>query len=134
MTVGKSTEPKWLTVDMVLGFHNEQLVMFGGGEGIRDPGLLESGMARAPNRHHYEPSATLFELAAAYGVGIVKNHPFVDGNKRTGLISMHVFLVMNGWNFDADQVDEFQTILRLAAGDLKEDELARWLEKNSRKA
>ena len=127
-----TAEPKWLAVDMVLAFHDEQLALFGGGEGIRDPGLLESGLARAPNRHHYDPDATLFELAAAYGIGIIKNHPFVDGNKRTGLISMHVFLALNGWNFDAGQIDEVQTILRLAAGDMEEDEPARWIEENSR--
>ena len=126
------TEPKWLTVEMVLAFHDEQLALFGGGEGIRDPGLLESGLARAVNRYHYAPASTVFELAAAYGIGIIQNHPFVDGNKRTGLISMHVFLALNGWNFDAGQIDEVQTILRLAASDMEEDELARWVVENCR--
>ena len=134
MTAEPSTEPKWLTVDMVLAFHDEQLAVFGGGEGLRDMGLLDSGLARAPNRRHDDPGATLFELAAAYGIGIIKNHPFIDGNKRTGLISMHVFLALNGWNFDADQAEEVQIILSLAAGDMEEDELARWIEANSRKA
>ncbi len=134
MTAETSTGPKWLTVEMVLAIHDEQLAMFGGGEGLRDAGLLDSGLARAPNRHHYNPDATLFELAAAYGIGIIKNHPFVDGNKRTGLISMHAFLALNGWNFDADQVEEVQTILANAAGDMEEDELGRWIEANSRKA
>ncbi len=126
-------EPKWLTVDMVLAIHDEQLAIFGGGEGLRDAGLLDSGLARAANRHHYDPDATLFELAAAYGIGIIKNHPFVDGNKRTGLISMHAFLALNGWNFDADQAEEVQVILALASGQMEEDELAGWIEANSRK-
>ena len=132
MTAKPFTEPKWLTVDMVLGFHDEQLALFGGGEGIRDPGLLESGLARTVNRFHYAPASTVFELAAAYGIGIIKNHPLVDGYKRTGLISMHVFLALNGWNFDAGQIDEVQTIMKLAAGEVEEDELARWVEENSR--
>ena len=129
-----TNEPKWLSVDMVLAIHDEQLAQFGGGDGLRDQGLLESGLARAPNRYHYDPEATVYELAAAYGIGITKNHPFVDGNKRTGLISMHVFLALNGWNFDADQAEEVQMILNLADGTLEEDELARWIEDNSRKA
>ena len=134
MTTKPLAEPKWLTVDMVLAFHDEQLVLFGGGEGLRDAGLLESGLARAPNRHNYDHDATLFELAAAYGIGIVKNHPFIDGNKRTGLISMNVFLALNGWNFAPDQAEAVQIILNLAAGELEEDELARWVEDNCRKA
>ncbi len=133
MTANSSTEPKWLTVDMVLALHAEQLALYGGGEGIRDPGLLESGLARSPNRYHYDPTSTVFELAAAYGFGIVKNHPFIDGNKRAGLLSMYAFLFLNGWDFDPDQAEEVQMILGLAAGDIEEDELARWVEENSRK-
>ena len=127
-----TAEPKWLTVDIVMAIHDEQLRMFGGGEGVRDPGLLESGMTRPVNRHHYDPNNTIFELAAAYDFGIAKNQPFVDGNKRTGLVSMHVFLALNGWNFAPDQVEEVQMILRLASGELEEDELARWVGDNSR--
>ena len=134
MTAKSSTEPKWLTVEMVLGFHDEQMALFGGGEGIRDPGLLESGLARVANRHHYDPASTVFELAAAYGFGIIKNHPFIDGNKRAGLISMHVFLALNGWDFTPDKVEAVQIILSLAAGDMEEDELALWIKTNSRKA
>ena len=133
MTAKPFTEPKWLTVDMVLGFHDEQLALFGGGEGIRDPGLLESGLARTVNRFHYAPASTVFELAAAYGIGIIKNHPLVNGYKRTGLISMHVFLALNGWDFTPDKVEAVQIILSLAAGDMEEDELALWIKTNSRK-
>ncbi len=134
MTAKPPTEPKWLTVEMVLAFHAEQLALYGGGEGLRDPGLLESGLARAANRHHYDPASTVFELAAAYGIGIVKNHPFIDGNKRTGLLSMHAFLFLNGWDFNSDQAEEVQMIMKLAAGELEEEDLARWVGENSRKA
>ena len=134
MTTKPSTEPKWLTVDMVLAIHDEQLALFGGGEGIRDAGLLESGVLRAVNRFHYDSASTLFKLAAATGIGIIKNQPFIDGNKRTGLIFMHVFLALNGWNFDAGQIDEVQVILALAAGKLEEEDLARWIEENCREA
>ncbi|NQV84785.1 MAG: type II toxin-antitoxin system death-on-curing family toxin [Rhodospirillales bacterium] len=127
-------EPRWLTVEMVLAIHDEQLALLGGPEGVRDLGLLESGLARPVNRHHYNPETTIFELAAAYGFGIVKNHPFIDGNKRTGLLALHGFLFLNGWRFDPDQVEEVQMILGLAAGDIEEDELARWVEGNSREA
>jgi death-on-curing protein len=120
-------------MEMVLALHAEQLALYGGGEGIRDMGLLESGLARAANRYHYAPASTIFELAAAYGFGIVKNHPFIDGNKRTGLLSMYAFLFLNGWDFDSDQVEEVQTILGLAMGDIEEDVLAEWIEKNCRK-
>jgi len=127
-----TTEPKWLTMEMVLAIHDEQLALFGGGAGLRDSGLLESGLARAPNRYHYEPEATVSELAAAYAIGITKNHPFVDGNKRAGLVSMHVFLALSGWDLAPDKVEAVQVILRLAAGELEEDELARWVGDNSR--
>ena len=134
MTAKPPTEPKWLTAEMVLALHAEQLALYGGGEGIRDAGLLESGLARAANRHHYDPASTVFELAAAYGFGIIKNHPFIDGNKRAGLLSMYAFLFLNGWDFDPDQAEEVQMILSLAAGEVEENELAGWIEKNSRPA
>lgn len=129
-----TAEPKWLSVDMVLAFHDEQLAHFGGAEGVRDLGLLESGLARPRNRHQYDPGASIFDLAAAVGAGIIRNHPFVDGNKRTGLVAIAVFLSLNGWRFDPDQAEEVQVILALAAGEMEEDDLARWIEANSRKA
>jgi death-on-curing protein len=120
-------------MEMVSALHAEQLAMFGGGEELRDAGLLESALARAVNRYHYDPASTVFELAAAYGYGIVKNHPFVDGNKRAGLLSMYAFLFLNGWDFDSDQAEEVQVIMKLAAGDLEESELVGWVGANSRK-
>lgn len=129
-----TAEPKWLSADIVLAIHDEQMALFGGAEGVRDLGLLDSGLARPVNRYHYDPGASLFELAAAYCAGVIKNHPFVDGNKRTGLLALHAFLHLNGWRFDPDQAEEVQIILALASGELEEDELARWIERNSRQA
>ncbi len=127
-------EPKWLAEDLILAIHDEQLAMFGGGTGIRDRGLLESALARPVNRFHYEPEASLFNLAAALGSGIIGNHPFIDGNKRTGLMAIRAFLRLNGWNFEPQQADEVAMILGLAAGEVDEPELARWIEANTKKA
>jgi len=126
-----TAEPKWLTLEMVLAIHDEQMALFGGGEGIRDLGLLESALTRPVNRHHYDPEANLSELAAAYCFGIVRNHPFVDGNKRTGLLSVPAFLGLIGFRFQPDQADEVQTMLKLAAGEMEEEALAHWIGGNS---
>src|SRR5208282_801834 len=96
------TEPEWLDIDIVLDFHAEQLSLFGGADGIRDRGLLESALARPINKFAYGET-DLAALAAAYGFGIAKNHPFVDGNKRTALASIIVFLGLNGLDLDAPQ-------------------------------
>lgn len=127
-------EPKWLTLDMVLTIHDEQLARFGGGEGVRDLGLLESALARPANRFHYETETNIFELAAALGAGIVGNHPFVDGNKRTGLLSIQAFLFLNGWRLRPAQADEVRMILALAAGEVAEPGLGRWIAANAERA
>lgn len=124
--------PIWLTERIVLALHEEQLVRFGGGQGLRDQGLLQSALAKAQHTHHYDPDASIFELAACYGFGIARNHPFVDGNKRTSVLAVAVFLGLNGYDFDPDQGDEVETILKLAAGDLPQPELAKWIERNCR--
>jgi len=116
---------------MVMAIHDEHLARFGGGTGLRDQGLLESAMARPVNAFHYKPESSLFDLAAAYCFGIIKNHPFVDGNKRTGDLAAHAFLHLNGWRYDPDQHDEVRTILGVAAGHMEEAALARWIEDNS---
>lgn len=121
----------WLTKDMVEAFHRESLARFGGAEGTRDEGLLLSAMARAENIHAYEPDADLFRLAAAYCAGIVKNHPFVDGNKRTGILSAVVFLGLNDVNPEFDEAMVFTMVYGLAAGDIREDEFADWLRKSA---
>jgi len=121
-----SKEPAWLDIDIVLDFHAEQLALFGGADGIRDLGLLESALARPRNKLAYgEKSIPV--LAAAYGFGIAQNHPFIDGNKRTALASMIVFLGLNGLDLDAPQEAATAMILSLAAGEIDEDILAQWL-------
>src|ERR1700689_195316 len=120
------SEPRWLDVGLVLDFHSEQLALFGGPEGVRDLGLLESALARPINKFAYGET-DLAALAAAYGFGIAKNHPFVDGNKRTALASMIVFLGLNGNDLDAPQEAATAIVLSLAAGEISEDVLARWI-------
>ena len=112
---------------MVEAFHRESLVRFGGADGLCDEGLLESALARPENIHAYEPEADLFRLAAAYCAGIVKNHPFVDGNKRTGTPSAVVFLALNGIGTEFDEPMIVAMIVGLAAGEISESELTDWL-------
>ena len=119
-------EPEWLDIDIVLDFHAEQLALFGGADGIRDRGLLESALARPLNKLAYGESG-ITTLAAAYGFGIARNHPFIDGNKRTALASMIVFLGLNGLDLDAPREEATAMILSLAAGEITEDLLAQWL-------
>jgi death on curing protein len=119
-------EPEWLEIDIVLDFHAEQLALFGGAEGIRDLGLLESALARPINKFSYGES-DLANLAAAHGFGIARNRPFVDGNKRTALASMIVFLGLNGFDLDAPREQATAMILGLAAGEVAEEALARWI-------
>jgi death on curing protein len=119
-------EPEWLEIDIVLDFHAEQLALFGGAEGVRDLGLLESALARPINKFGYG-EADLANLAAAYGFGIARNHPFVDGNKRTALASMIVFLGLNRFDLDAPREQATAIMLSLAAGEISEETLARWI-------
>ncbi len=117
----------WLTKDMVEAFHRESLARFGGADGLRDPGLLESALARPENIHAYEADADVFRLAAAYCSGVVKNHPFIDGNKRTGTLCAVVFLGLNGVDVEFDEATIVTMIYGLAAGEVAEDRLAGWL-------
>lgn len=117
----------WLTRDMVEAFHRESLARFGGADGLRDPGLLESALARPENICAYEPDADIFRLAAAYCGGVVKNHPFIDGNKRTGTLCAVVFLGLNGVDVEFDEATIVTMIYGLAAGEVAEDRLAGWL-------
>lgn len=122
---------RWLTRRMVEAFHQESLAGFGGASGLRDGGLLESALARPQNRAAYEDDATIFALAADYCLGIVRNHPFVDGNKRTGLLSARVFLALNGYRFEPDEAMTVEMIRGLAAGAVADDALIEWLAENS---
>jgi death-on-curing protein len=127
------TEPEWLDTDIVLDIHAEQLAIFGGGDGIRDLGLLESALARPLNKFAYGET-DLAALAAAYAFGIARNHPFVDGNKRAAFGSMIVFLGLNEIDLDVPPQDATAIILEVAAGEIEEDGLTRWLRDNWPKA
>lgn len=125
----------WLTTREVLAIHNLQLAHHGGASGMRDQGLLESALARARNIAAYaESMPSLATLAAAYGSGIVRNHPFVDGNKRTGLMAAFVFVERNGGRVTATQEEAYFAFYDLAAGKLSEGGLAQWLEANTEPA
>ena len=125
-------EPLWMdTADAVIA-HDLELAAHGGSIGIRDQGLLESALARPTNIWAYAESApSLPRLAAAYAFGISANHAFVDGNKRTALVVSFAFLDVNGLEVTASQEDAFLTILGLAAGEISEDQLATWFERNT---
>jgi death-on-curing protein len=123
------SEPRWLTLRDVEDMHGEQLVLFGGPSGIRDPGLLESALDRPRNKWAYEGS-DLPELAAAYAFGISRNHPFVDGNKRTAFAAMMAFLRVNGVRFSPPSEQATAIMLDLAAGLVSEEGLARWIRDN----
>jgi death-on-curing protein len=125
-------EPVWLRLEAILAAHDDQLAEHGGGSGVRDRGLLESALARPLNLHAYgEPS--LPKLAAAYAFGIAKNHPFVDGNKRTALVAAELFLALNGIDLTATDLECVEVFLSLAGGEMTEQELAAWIDHNSRK-
>jgi len=118
----------WVREDVVLAVHLRQLAEHGGGEGIRDEGLLQSTLARPQNLLAYgAPPPDLSSLAAAYAYGIARNHPFVDGNKRTALIVARLFLLLNGMDLVATQEEKYSTFLALAAGELSEEDLVIWV-------
>jgi death-on-curing protein len=120
------TEPVWIDLEVLLAIHDEQLAEHGGQSGVRDWGLLESAMARPPNQFACgEPS--IARLAASYAFGISRNHPFLDGNKRTSLVVAELSLDMNGFDLVATDAQCVTTFLQLAAGDLTEDQLADWI-------
>jgi death on curing protein len=123
------SEPLWLTRQMIVAIHDEQLAIHGGASGLRDEGMLESALDRPRNRWAYE-RAELAELAAAYAFGIARNHPFVDGNKRTSLLALYTFLGVNGIDFVVAEADAAAMILALAAGEVSEESLVRWIRDN----
>lgn len=126
-------EPRWLGMSLMLAVHSDQVRSHGGSLGVRDPGLLESALARPRNRHEYEPDADLSALAAAYGFGIAKNHPFVDGNKRVAFQAMYIFLGLNGLRIEAEETEVVALVLALASGELAEAKLAEWLRAHTAK-
>lgn len=124
-----SAEPKRLTYDQIIAIHSRQLRRFGGATGLRDEGLLRSAIERPINKWHYE-QADLPGLAAAYAFGLAKNHAFVDGNKRIAFMSMMIFLRRNEADFAPEQAQATAIIMSLAAGEVSEESLARWIRDN----
>ena len=116
----------WLDPKVLLAVHEEQLAEHGGASGTRDNGLFESALARPENLAHYG-SPDLSDLAAAYGCGIARNHPFIDGNKRTAFVAVELFLLLNNHQLEADDADCVLTMLAVAAGTLDEAAFAQWL-------
>ena len=115
----------WIATEVALAAHAEQLAEHGGGDGIRDAGMLDSAMARPQNLAQYgDPDAAA--LAAAYAFGIARNHPFIDGNKRTAAVVSETFLMLNGYALGATDAELVVAFVALAAGELSEDELADW--------
>jgi death on curing protein len=126
-------EPEWLSKEDVLDAHARQLQVFGGAAGVRDEGGLESALGRPINKWRYE-GAELPELAAAYAFAIVRNHPFVDGNKRAGFMAMVGFLLLNEIDFAPDPIEATAIVLALAASEIDEAGVARWIRDNWPKA
>ena len=122
------SEPIWIKDDVVLAIHRRQLAEHGGGDGVRDSGLLDSALNKPKNLYHYNnPEPDLAALAASYAYGIARNHPFIDGNKRTAFVVCRLFLKLNGASLTASQEEKYNIFLKLAAGDLSEQELANWI-------
>ena len=121
-------EPRWLEDAVVAAIHGRQLAEHGGLDGVRDPGMFSSALARPNNAFAYsQPNPDLSALAAAYAFGIIKNHPFVDGNKRTAYVLCRTFLKLNGLDIDATEVEKYQTFLGCAEGIIDEAQLADWI-------
>ena len=127
--MAEPNEPAWVTYEQAIAFHSRQLRRFGGAPGLRDEGMLQSALQRPIDKWHYEQAA-LPELAAAYGFGLAKNHAFIDGNKRIAFMVMVAFLRKNRVWLAPDQAHATAIIMALAAGEVSEDSLARWIRDN----
>lgn len=126
-------EPVWISPDLIRAIHERQLTEHGGGSGVRDEGMLESALARPRQKYAYGGAAVdVIELAAAYAFGMSRNHPFVDGNKRTAAVACEVFLELNGHTLLASDEDLYPLFLGLAAGEVSEEALTDWLRWNVR--
>ncbi|MGH7041346.1 MAG: type II toxin-antitoxin system death-on-curing family toxin [Acetobacteraceae bacterium] len=120
----------WLSRELILAIHDEQLAAHGGTPGLRDPGLLESAFARPLNRVGYGAPDSA-ELAAVHAIGLIARHPFVDGNKRTAYVALETFLALNGLRFPVTDADAVVTVLRLAAGDIADGEFIAWVRRHA---
>lgn len=121
-------EPIWLLQEAVVAVHGMLVAQHGGLAGIHDHGLLESALACPVNRYAYDGEAALFDLAAGYAWGLARTHPFADGNKRIAITVVAMFLRENGYRFAPEPLDALRIFIGLAAGEIKEDALARWIE------
>lgn len=124
-------EPVWITTEIILAIQEDLLARFGGLSGLRDEGLLESALHRPQQAFNYS-TPSIFELAAAYATGIIRNHPFLDGNKRAGFMAAYVFLGANGWEIDATEEEVVLQTLALAASEIDEIAYAQWLARVSK--
>ena len=123
-------EPVWVDRRGLLLLHMESLAEHGGSSGMRDEGLLDSALNRPRNKFRYESDPDIPAIAAAYGFGLVKNHALVDGNKRIAFIATAVFLRLNGWRLISTRLDEIETMLKLASGEITEEDFRQWIRVN----
>lgn len=127
-------EPRWVSKEALLVLHDRTIALHGGAPGLRDEGMLESALARAANRFHYNGVDDVYDLAATYLVALASNHPFADGNKRAAFLAAGLFLALNGRRLRASQADAALKVMAVAAGDRDVDSLADWLRLNSETA
>lgn len=120
-------EPEWITRELLDAIHADQIRQHGGSYGVRDVGLLESALMRPQNRWRYEEESDLSALAASYAFGLVKNHGYVDGNKRIAFSAAYVFLALNGWEIDTSEPEVVVAVVALASGEMSEQDFAGWL-------
>jgi death on curing protein len=128
----KSKEPLWIEERDALAIHDRLLALHGGATGVRDRELLESALARPRQHHSYAKTSDVVEMAALYTAGIVRNHPFIDGNKRTGFVIGVLFLELLGFDFRASEADATQAVMALASGTLDEAAFTAWLRENAK--
>jgi death on curing protein len=128
-------DPLWISVELALAIHKRQLAEHGGADGVRDQRLLESALARARQVFAYaEPPVLIADLATAYAYGIARNHPFIDGNKRTAAVVCETFLNLNGHELTASNESMYDAFLRMSAGEMSEDDFAAWMRSNVKRA
>lgn len=130
----QTREPRWLARVVVDAIHSDQLREHGGLPGVRDENVLESALARPQQKWHYGDETDIPVLAAAYAFGLVRNHPYRDGNKRIGFLAMVTFLGINAYTFEATDAEVVTTFLALAAAEVSEEQLADWIREHSRRS
>ncbi|PYX28539.1 MAG: type II toxin-antitoxin system death-on-curing family toxin [Acidobacteria bacterium] len=127
-------QPNWIDPRALLLLHGESLAEHGGSKGLRDENAFHSALARPQHVFRYKPDAGMAQLAGAYGFGLIRDHPFNDGNKRVGFLAILLFLDLNGFELNVDQIDAIQTIMNVAGGELSETELTNWIRTHLRRA